>query len=421
MDGGIVGGGWYTILGGEQGGKSTLADSILCNVVSVVHETGRKLIAAKWDYEGSQDEEYTSNILQAQNVKADAATMFGVKDEATGAWLVKPCIRYYSHDVGEDFFDFQATLKRKLPDIEKHGKEYFYVFKHTKENKAKFAGMYDTKYLTSTNRIRVPAPSGFMQAITVLDSYAGMLPDRLDEEDKNEAMAEAARMFSSGLRKVKGGMRKKRMTVIGINQIRLNPGARFGNPEYEGGGQALKFFSDVRVKLTSRASTDFGGFKIDGGKVREPSATHKGGVDTYRFIHMKTIKNKLGGIPQREVWARIWESDATGAARGFDPAFDCWEYLRLLGFVEGTMANMKFHEDTPLHGLKKCDWLTFKTLVVGTKQQITEIMQDSGLKPGSIRKWIRKHCSSKKGPDRYKSSLLKKIGAATETASSDED
>lgn len=407
LNGGIVGGGWYTVYGGEQSAKSTLTMQLLTQITNEVHKRNRKIASSIWDYEGSSDPEYIGNMMQTQGLKLDANSVFGLKDDVTGEWLLKPTVRYYSHDVGDDFFKYLGKVKRGLPDVEKHGSDYYYVFEHTKENKSKFAGMYDQKYLTKYNKIRIPAQDGFMQAVAICDSYPAMLPDGLDDDDRNEAMAEQARMFSTGIRKIKGGMRKKRMTVIGVNQIRERPATMFGNPEYEPCGQALKFYSDVRIKSTSRSSVPFGGFKLDKGICEEPSVTVKGGKDIYRFVALKSTKNKLGGIPNREVWARIWVADGDGIARGFDPVFDTYTYLKELNLVDGTMANLKFHQDTPLHGCKKCTWNDFKILVLGTKAQITETCERIGVKPGSIRTWIKKHCASGKGPQRYKDQIVK--------------
>lgn len=407
LNGGIVGGGWYTVYGGEQSAKSTLTMLLLSQITAEVYKRERKIAASIWDFEGSSDPEYIGNMMTAQGLKMDANHVFGLKDDSTGEWLIKPTVRYYSHDVGDDLFKYLGKIKRGLPDVEKHGSDYYYVFEHTKENKSRFAGMYDQKYLTKYNKIRVPARDGFMQAVAIVDSYPAMLPGGLDDDDRNEAMAEQARMFSTGIRKVKGGMRKKRITVIGVNQLREKPAVMYGPSEYEPGGQALKFYSDVRIKSTSRSSPPYGGFKLDKGIMEEPSVTIKGGKDIYRFVCLKTTKNKLGGIPNREVWARIWVSDGDGVARGFDPVFDTYEYLKQLGLVEGTMANLKFHPDTPLAGAKKCGWQEFKALVLGSKAEITSVCEKIGVKPGSIRTWIKKHCASGKGPQRYKDQIVK--------------
>lgn len=408
LNGGIVGGGWYTIYGGEQSCKSTLTMTLLCMIQNAIDERERKIAAGIFDYEGSSDVEYIGNMMEALGLKSNAAEIFGIKDDDTGEWLVKPKIRYYMPDNGEEFFKYLAKVKRALPDVQKMGDNYWYVYEHTQENKKKFSGMYDTKYLTKTNKIRIPAPDGFMQAVYICDSYPAMLPDGLDDDDRNDAMAEQARMFSTGIKKIRAGMRKKRMTVFGVNQLRLRPAVMHGNPEYEPCGEALKFFSDVRIKATSRGSAPYG-FVLDKGIMEESSVNIEGGKDIYRFIVLRTTKNKLGGIPNREIWARVWVSDGNGQARGFDPVFDTFEYLKQLGYIDGTRNNLKFHPDVPLHGAKKLSFEDFKVLVLGTKKQITEVCERVGLKKaGNIRAWCAKHCASGKGPKRYKDQIVKR-------------
>ena len=863
--GGIQPGGWYTIYGPEQSAKSTLAMTILAQALHARMTKGSKFACGIFDYEGSVDEEYTGNIIKSLGIKGNAAQIFGVRDD-DGGWEIPPLARYYSHDVGDDFFKALAKIRRGLPDKQTINGEPCYLFEHTKANKSKFAGMYDTKYLSRNNKIKVPAPDGFMQGLYLCDSYPAMLPDGLDDDDRNSGMAEQARMFSEGIKKVKGGMRKKAMTVIGINQLRLRPATMFGNPEYEPCGEALKFFcfhpttnlftkdglvtgqefydsgsmskilgskglekptifdstgysqisclttelgnfikakpghrtlsiqnrgcmpewtklssftgtvdryvpvkvgsdiwsdtdalldfesfskydndvcissvpesmspklayvlgslcgdghvpgtgvihfvtqdedtmdfflecfeesfslsgleyrqvdnkfefslssrrisnflgylgstgtsrtksvpwavrtstkksclmflrglfdsdgnvgpkgiglsttskllseqvhlmllnlgciarlkrkdhdyhehkelnavyniscsgsnavrlyesvgltsarkaeafeskstgdhthnemysldlipfdvlptgrqkfqklegllaeckgrgayyrisrftedwfdeafgfvetlrteherekyqnflitlskfidytsenslfwtkvvsvdhnlersmtydanmpkthsivtngivshnSDVRIKSTPR-STGPSGFVVNKGIVEEPSVTGRG-KDTYRFLRLKTTKNKLGGMPQQECWARIWISDGTGTARGLDPAFDTFEYLSLLGMVSGNKNNYKFSEDCPLHGAKKIDWQTFKRLVLCPPKEIKQICEEQGIKPVKIREWCQKRCANGTHPKLFKEIL---VSATTGKKSDDDD
>lgn len=120
LNGGIVGGGWYTIYGGEQSCKSTLTMTLLCMIQNAIDELNRKIAASIFDYEGSTDIEYIGNMMEALGLKSDATTIFGIKDDDTGSWLIKPKIRYYMPDVGEDFYRYQAKLRRALPDVQKN-------------------------------------------------------------------------------------------------------------------------------------------------------------------------------------------------------------------------------------------------------------------------------------------------------------
>src|SRR5260370_11860836 len=58
-----------------------------------------------------------------------------------------------------------------------------------------------------------------------------------------------ARLMSQALRKLTGTISKSRTTVIFINQIRMQIGVMFGNPETTTGGRALKFYASVRMDI----------------------------------------------------------------------------------------------------------------------------------------------------------------------------
>src|SRR5690606_37001404 len=58
-----------------------------------------------------------------------------------------------------------------------------------------------------------------------------------------------ARLMSQALRKLTGAISKSQTTVVFINQIRLKIGVMFGNPETTTGGNALKFYSSVRLDI----------------------------------------------------------------------------------------------------------------------------------------------------------------------------
>lgn len=386
IGGGIVSGGWYTIFGGEQSCKSTLTMLILASIV----KQGFDGKAAIWDYEGSTDPTYVENILKSAKVKESLSRIFGEQDPETGEYLKQPLVRYISHDSGEDFFDYYNRLKRALPDKVKIGKKYYYVFPHEKKFIKAFKGIYDAEYLKRKNKIRIPAEDGMMQALALVDSYPAMLPDLLDEDGGNKAIGTQARMFSDGIKRVKSGMKKKRITVFGVNQLRLKPMTMFGSPEYEPGGEALKFYSDVRLKSTSRAVPPSWG---KGTYMEEKSVEGKGS-DEYRFICIKITKNKLGGFQHQEAWARMWVRDSNGKARGLDPVFDTWNFLKMLDWVGGTKKNMKFHEDCPLHGAKKLGWQEFKMLVLGKKQDVIDTCKAVKVDPVDIRLWCKRQIAN---------------------------
>ncbi|QYW05601.1 hypothetical protein pEaSNUABM25_00245 [Erwinia phage pEa_SNUABM_25] len=753
LDGGIVPGGWYTFSGGEQSCKSTMTMSIMASLIRLKYSG----ISVVFDYEGSTDADYVAGQLKTFGVKVDPKTIFGVRDEE-GGWIIKPTIRYYAPDNGERFFDYMSMLRRRLPDkiVEKDGSAY-YLFENTKENSKKLAGKYDKKWFSRNNQFKVPAPDGHMQAAVIVDSYPAMLPDQVDDDDGSKAMALQARMFSDGIKRFRGGMRRKMMTIVGVNQLRQKPAVMFGSPEYEPGGDALKFYcfaddtrirtdhgvltapkikalldegkevcvesfegfqkingawkvedapypievnagghvyigsaehrqftfmhdttaegmrvlrpewntlsqlaqypsaegqyaairlasveelkqntpdqfdassknielvlsncgpekrdinilshdgttytmpavlidavgpydhvedfahyiqdflnigiyayadnsgiwipglveadlhnaiardadsgyqgvdfyatsrqisyqmmavisdvfpeltrfvldfnanhaeeqeeqvylapgfdiaeamdgilhkeisgyddqydllmqqlayvedwfsvddrllpvpftlraldkqvefwdvnvdetsvvitnnfvshnSDVRVRLASRAVPEgWPKLKDAPGVVGEKSVSVEGGTDRYRFIAAKTIKNKMGGIPNQQTWLRLWEADGNGEARGFDPVFDTWHYVKTLGLVNGTRKSFKLKAPCPVASEVKMDWDDFRTLINGNKEQIVSVCKKLKVKPVSLRLWAFKFVQSQKGKDMLKASISKSV------------
>ena len=76
-----------------------------------------------------------------------------------------------------------------------------------------------------------------------------------------------ARLMSQALRKLTGIISKTKTTVIFINQIRMKIGVMFGNPETTTGGQALKFYSSVRMEVRKVAQIKQGD-RILGNRVK---------------------------------------------------------------------------------------------------------------------------------------------------------
>ncbi len=89
--------------------------------------------------------------------------------------------------------------------------------------------------------------------IVVIDSVAALTPKaEIDGEMGDSHMGLQARLMSQALRKVTGIAGKTNTTVIFINQLRMKIGIMFGNPETTTGGNALKFYSSVRMDIRSK-------------------------------------------------------------------------------------------------------------------------------------------------------------------------
>jgi recombination protein RecA len=109
--------------------------------------------------------------------------------------------------------------------------------------------------------------SGAIDCI-VIDSVAALVPRaEIDGEMGDQHMGLQARLMSQALRKLTGSVSKSRTTVIFINQIRMKIGVMFGNPETTSGGNALKFYSSVRLDIRKVSSLKEGDDMI-GNRVR---------------------------------------------------------------------------------------------------------------------------------------------------------
>jgi recombination protein RecA len=112
--------------------------------------------------------------------------------------------------------------------------------------------------------------------VIVIDSVAALVPRaEIEGEMGDSHMGLQARLMSQALRKLAGTIGKTMTSVIFINQIRMKIGIVFGNPETTTGGNALKFYSSVRLEIR-RSSAIKDGAEIVGNRTR-----------------VKVVKNKL--------------------------------------------------------------------------------------------------------------------------------
>jgi recombination protein RecA len=112
--------------------------------------------------------------------------------------------------------------------------------------------------------------------IVVVDSVAALVPRAEIEGDMGDSLPGLqARLMSQALRKLTGVISRSHTTVIFINQIRMKIGVMFGNPETTTGGNALKFYSSVRMDIR-RIGQIKQGEKVVGNRTR-----------------VKVVKNKI--------------------------------------------------------------------------------------------------------------------------------
>ncbi|NKE69159.1 recombinase RecA [Candidatus Manganitrophus noduliformans] len=112
--------------------------------------------------------------------------------------------------------------------------------------------------------------------IIVIDSVAALVPRaEIEGEMGDSHMGLQARLMSQALRKLTAAISKSQTTVIFINQIRMKIGVMFGNPETTTGGNALKFYSSVRLDI------------------RRIEAIKEGQEVTGNRVRVKVVKNKI--------------------------------------------------------------------------------------------------------------------------------
>jgi recombination protein RecA len=109
--------------------------------------------------------------------------------------------------------------------------------------------------------------SGKMDII-VIDSVAALTPrDEIEGDMGAHHVGKQARLMSQALRKLTAIVAKSKTVVIFINQIRMQIGVMFGNPETTPGGKALKFYTSVRLDIRRIAQIKKGE-EVVGGRVR---------------------------------------------------------------------------------------------------------------------------------------------------------
>ncbi len=118
--------------------------------------------------------------------------------------------------------------------------------------------------------------------IVVIDSVAALTPRAEIEGEMGDAqMGLQARLMSQALRKLTAII-KSNCTVIFLNQLRMKIGVMFGNPETTTGGQALKFYSSVRMEIRRVG-------QLEGGE----SMVGEGKEFVGNRVRVKVVKNKV--------------------------------------------------------------------------------------------------------------------------------
>ncbi len=158
--------------------------------------------------------------------------------------------------------------------------------------------------------------------VIVIDSVAALTPkSELEGEMGDAQMGVQARLMSQALRKLTAISNKSGTTLIFLNQIRMKIGVMFGNPETTTGGNALKFYSSVRMeirkgeRLTDKEGKIIGNtvkLKIVKNKVAPPfretefDIIYPMGIDKYSSLLSAAVDN--GVIQKSAGWYKYGDS-----------------------------------------------------------------------------------------------------------------
>lgn len=424
----IMGGGikpaMYTFAGMEQSSKTTNALMIMAAGINA------KIPAIRlFDYEGSSSNslDYIQQLLKTAGVNKTVKEVFGVRNDTTGKWVTPPIVRYSEETVGEVMFDYMNNFLRKLPDKKRIAGKWWYIYEDSKINKAKYGEHANLNMSRKYGSgIYIEAEDGRLQGLIITDSLPAMNPTANDEDEANNSLALQARMFAKHFPRIKGRMAPKRVALIATNQLRDIPMARYGPTTQEPCGQAARFNSDCRNWFAKRAlsGAPFNpkGFKSPEGNVdssieSEPSVDVPGGFDTYSYIGVTNVKNKMSN-PKRKGWIRLWTEDANGVARGIDPVFDTINYLKNTGqLICKNRRTMTINLDGFGVASKNLTWAEIKQWILGDKKLMSEISTKIGYKPLSLRAFCFKQIKDKSFENLYN---LEK-NAKSKNSSDDED
>lgn len=179
--------------------------------------------------------------------------------------------------------------------------------------------------------------------VIVIDSVAALTPkDEIEGDVGAHHVGKQARLMSQALRKMTAITAKSKTTVIFINQIRMQIGVMFGNPETTPGGKALKFYSSVRLDVRRIAQIKKGE-EIVGGRVRVKVVKNKVAAP-FKVAEFDILYNE-GISPEGEIIALAEKYDIIKKSGAFYSYTDSKDEKIKLG--QGYDATRTFLKENP--------------------------------------------------------------------------
>lgn len=367
LDGGLNAS-WFQISGQEASFKSGCA----LNCAKTCYEAGVPVVYY-FDAENAVKKKFMCSIFNTDTQEE----VIGKRDEK-GNWLVRPKIRYsIDNSLEKVFITMKKTLLR-LPDKMQDNitGKWYYVFGKDKDSQKQmsemgFTGTGDAKLHKITGKYWFEAPNDTLQAFFVIDSLPALVPQEASEdEDKvGQRIAYLAGPLSGFVPQVKGLLKRKHSAIFIVNQMRDKPMVMFGDPQSEPGGNAVKFFSEFRLRFVPIAVPQGWDRKKESSNICQEKSVEGNGYDYYMFKKMRVVKTKTSAVGATSM-CRVWIKDKDGNPRSYDPVFDAWQTLNDLHLVSGSRngaRGFKIH----IKGMEDIsfDWEMFKyCILIETKK-----------------------------------------------------